>query len=55
MDCGEGCGERLWTRSMLGMQREVLVGVEGGQERGECRGREGARKEKKERERTGYN
>jgi hypothetical protein len=59
MDCGEAWSERLWSRSMLGMQRDGLVGpfskVEGRKERGVCRGREGARKEKKERERFQYN
>src|SRR6266702_5168845 len=26
VDCGEGCSERLWSRSTLGMQREAIVG-----------------------------
>lgn len=58
-DCGEGWSERLWSRSMLGMQREAIVGPfrkGGGPKEGEmCRGRERARKEKKERERIQYN
>lgn len=50
-DRGEGCGERLGSRSMLGMQRGVFVGPfnYGGGPRGEgsVGGREGARKEEK--------
>jgi hypothetical protein len=55
-DCGESCREKLWSRSMLGMQRGAFVGSfsqsRGPNEEGDVSGERERRK--KERERTGY-